>query len=103
MTQPGDGYKVATDLLRREATAWDDQASAAQNIVVMTADFELGRVEAGIFQILIGAYRDVCGVVNTRCTDAVTNLSAAADTLRAVADTYDAEEESGLHRLNNIY
>ena len=104
MTAPTpEQVRVATDVLRTEAGIWEQQTdvwAATGRAVAATA---LGRLEAGVFQLVVAAYADVVEVAGTRCAQAVEATSRIAATLRAVADTYDAEDAAGEHRLRQLY
>jgi hypothetical protein len=95
--------KVATAALRAEAGMWDQQAATAGRIAVQAAELALDRLEAGIFQIIVDAYRSVIDQVGARSREGQQRMAGIAQTLRQVAQTYDAEEAENLHRLKNLY
>lgn len=94
---------VATDALRSESTEWDSQSGALGTIVRQVSGLGLGRVEAGLFQMIVSAYNDVVNHVTERCREGQAATMQIALTLRAVADTYDQEDRNSEHRLRNIY
>jgi hypothetical protein len=95
--------RVATGALRTEAGIWERQSDALRAIGRAVAATALGRLEAGVFQLVVAAYADVVEVAGTRCAQAVDATSGIGATLRAVADTYDAEDAAGEHRLRKLY
>jgi hypothetical protein len=104
MTQPASQHvRVATDALRTEAGEWERQSSAIGAIEATVSGMELGRVEAGLFQLVVSPYSDVVNQVRARCGEARTAMTEIAATLRSVADTYDAEDRNSEHRIHNVY
>jgi hypothetical protein len=95
--------QVATDALRTEAGVWDAQSAKMGEIVTKSADLRLSRIEAGIFQIIVGPYDAATDQVTNRCREGQQRMTEVATTLRQVADTYDAEEARNEHRLRNLY
>ncbi|GGL11845.1 hypothetical protein [Mangrovihabitans endophyticus] len=105
MTQPPSPHQVtvATDALRTEATEWTTQSTALDDLATHVAGMEFGRLEAGLFQLMVGPYNDVIHAVSARCREGGTAMNDIAATLRHVADTYEAEDHANAHRLRNIY
>jgi uncharacterized protein YukE len=104
MAPPSEAQiKVATGALRAEAGVWDQQAATAGRIATQAADLALGRLEAGLFQIVLDAYRSVIDQVAAQSREGQQRMADIAQTLRQVAQTYDAEEAENLHRLKNLY
>jgi hypothetical protein len=98
-----DEVTVATDVLRREATVWDDQSGKLARVSTDVAAMEFGRLEAGLFQLMVGPYNEVIDAVAARTREGATAMTEIGRTLRSVADTYDAEDKAGEHRIRNIY
>lgn len=94
---------VATNALRREADIWDDQRDVLDKLSTKVAAMEFGRLEAGLFQMMVGPYNDVIHAVAARTREGSNAMNGIADTLRSVADTYDAEDLSNEHRIRNLY
>ncbi|MBG0569110.1 type VII secretion target [Actinoplanes aureus] len=104
MTYPShEQVSGATDALRREATQWETQSGKLGALSGKVAEMEFGRLEAGLFQIMVGPYNDVINAVAARCAEGATAMSEIAGTLRSAADTYEAEDEAGAHRIKNVY
>ncbi|MEV0902379.1 hypothetical protein [Actinoplanes sp. NPDC049802] len=104
MTQPNaEQVSVATDALRTEANLWDEQSDNLTALGARVAGMEFGRLEAGLFQLMVGPYNDVIHGVAARCAEGATAMTEMAATLRSVADTYDAEDRAGAHRIKKIY
>lgn len=94
---------VATDALRTEAAEWDLQSTAIGDVGTKVSGMQLGRVEAGLFQLIVSPYNDVVDQVAARCAEGTVAMTDIAATLRAVATTYDNEDRSGAHRISGIY
>jgi hypothetical protein len=95
--------KVATDALRTEAGQWDEQSSMMSAASTKVGAMEFGRLEAGLFQLMVGPYNEVISAVEARCKEAATAMTEIGTTLRTVADTYDAEDQASEHRIRNLY
>ncbi|MBU2664802.1 hypothetical protein KOI35_14970 [Actinoplanes bogorensis] len=105
MTQPPNAEQVAvaTGALRSEAGVWDEQSGRLGELSTKSAGMEFGRLEAGVFQIMVSPYNDVVHVVAGRTGEGATAMTEIAATLRSVADTYDAEDKASEHRIRNVY
>lgn len=105
MTQPPgrEQVTVATNALRSEAGEWDEQGKTLGEQGTKVAGMEFGRLEAGLFQLMVGPYNDVIDMVSARCQEGAAAMAEIAGTLRSVADTYDAEDKASEHRIRNIY
>jgi hypothetical protein len=105
MTHPPsrEQVTVATDALRNEAREWDTQSTELSSLSTRVAGMEFGRLEAGLFQMMVGPYNDVIHAVAARTAEGATAMTEIATTLRNVADTYDAEDKAAMHRMKNIY
>ena len=99
MTQ---GFQIATDTLRTEATLWDKESKQLGAIATKAGGLQLTRLEAGIFQVVVGAYNAVDTAVTDRCTEGAKQMTDIGTTLRQVAATYDEEEKNNTHRLLNL-
>jgi uncharacterized protein YukE len=96
------GVKVATDALRTEAGVWEQQSGQMESIATTVDDVRFNRLEAGVFQLVVGPYRELVDQVHGRTQEAVQRMKEIADTLRQVAKTYEAEELDGSHKLKNL-
>lgn len=94
---------VATDALRSAAQFWDGQSAAMRLLAQRVSAREMTRLSSGPFQLIVGAYDDVVGVLARRCTDAGGAMVRIGETLRTVAAVYDAEDASGEHRLRQLF
>jgi hypothetical protein len=105
MTHPPsrEQVTVATGALRTEAGEWDTQSTEMGNLSTKVAGMEFGRLEAGLFQMMVGPYNDVIHGVAARCAEGATAMRQIASTLRSVADTYEAEDKAAEHRIRNVY
>lgn len=105
MTQPvsGEQVAVATNALRTEAGEWETQSATLGALSAKVAEMEFGRLEAGLFQLMVSPYNDVIHALTARCREGAVAMTEVADTLRAVADTYDAEDKASEHRIRNVY
>ncbi|TDC43821.1 hypothetical protein [Micromonospora sp. KC213] len=104
MSSPSHGQvTVATDVLRREAGEWDLQGAAIGEIMAKTSGMELGRAEAGLFQIIVSPYNEVVNAVTDRCREGQAAMAEVAQTLRVVAGTYEEEDLNNAHTLRDLY
>ncbi|GLY01716.1 MULTISPECIES: hypothetical protein [Actinoplanes] len=95
--------RVATDILRRESLTWDDQSAALAALRARVDGMELGRVEAGLFQLVVDPYNDVIRAVSSRAGEGARAMTEIGDMLVKVADIYQAEDEANEHSLRGIY
>ncbi|KUL27782.1 type VII secretion target [Actinoplanes awajinensis] len=98
-----DEVRVATDALRREANQWDTQSGRLSALSGTSSGMEFGRLEAGLFQMMVTPYNDVLHGVSARCAEGATAMTEMAQTLRTAVQTYQSEDEAGAHRMKNIY
>ncbi len=94
---------VATSALRTEAVVWEAQAAELARLASRIEALGFSRLEAGLFQAVVGAHTALVRHAAARCGEGVAEAAGVAGTLHAVADTYDAEELAGEHRLRNLY
>jgi hypothetical protein len=97
------GIHVATDTLRTEAATWQAQSERLADITERVRVLDLGRMEAGVFQVMVGSYREVVHAVTDRCLEGTGRTREIADTLRRCAETYDVEEAKNLHMISKLY
>lgn len=105
MTRPPgpEQVAVATKALRDEAGGWEAQSASLARGSDEVAGMEFGRLEAGLFQLMVGPYNDVIDAVSARFREGATAMTEIATTLRGVADTYDAEDRASAHRIRGVY
>jgi hypothetical protein len=104
MTQPTpQQVAVATNTLRTEANEWETQAAILGTLAAKVEGMELGRVEAGLFQLIVSPYNDVVHHVQSRCQEGQTAMGQIATTLRSAADLYQREDDNNAHRIYNLY
>lgn len=104
MTLPTpEEVSVATNALRTEAGEWDEQAGRLSTLSGNAAGMEFGRLEAGLFQMIVTPYNDIISAVSARCAEGAAAMKEIAVTLRNAADTYEAEDQAGAHRISGIY
>jgi hypothetical protein len=76
MTQPNsEQVSVATEVLRTEASQWQEQGDTLTTLSSGVAGMEFGRLEAGLFQMMVGPYNDVIHGVTARCTEGATAMA----------------------------
>jgi hypothetical protein len=95
--------KVATDALRKEAAVWDTESAELGKIGPKAEHLRFNRIEAGLFQVIIGTYGDLINQVIARSNEGTAQMTEIGKTLRDVADTYDREDASNEHKLKNVY
>ncbi|MER7766769.1 hypothetical protein [Kitasatospora sp. NPDC096140] len=97
-----DGFKVTTETLRTEAGLWDQQSDELGKIASSVGSMSMDRFQAGVFQLVVGAYAEVLTAVHDRSLEGQQNLKAVADGLRTVADNYDHHEQKTSANLTAI-
>jgi hypothetical protein len=98
-----DSIKVATDALRTEGGTWDGQGAVMTGIAGKARGLDMTRLEAGVFQVIVGAYGSIVDQVGARADEGAARMGEVADTLVQVANTYDREEQNNTHHLTNLY
>jgi hypothetical protein len=95
MTQPDELQVIATSL-GNAAGVWDQQAAALRSASARAGEMTLNRLEAGIFQIIVGPYDAVVAQVSARCEEGSSSLHRIASALELAADEYsEAEQATG--------
>lgn len=94
---------VATDTLRAEAGTWQEHSGRMAQIAQRAQALDLGRLEAGVFQVVVSGYQEVVHAVTARCVEGQQQMAEIARTLHTAADTYDAEEATNDHMIRNLY
>jgi hypothetical protein len=95
--------QVAVEALCTEANMWLHQSDQVQAIAHRADGERLGRLEAGIFQLMVSAYNATADQVTARCREGHQRMADIAAALRQVADTYADEEARNVHQFTNIY
>ncbi|PVG84787.1 hypothetical protein DDE18_04125 [Nocardioides gansuensis] len=80
--------RIAANALSKEAEQWDNEAPKLTVIEQTLAGMTLTRVEAGIFQIMFGAYEACRAQVEDRAREGATEFTKMADTLRDIEKAY---------------
>jgi phage tail tube protein FII len=94
--------QVATDALRTEATVWDQQSRQMGTIAGKADGLRFNRVQAGVFQLVVGPYVQLVDQVRGRCEEGAQRMTEIGNALRQTAATYEKEELDGTHRLKNL-
>ena len=94
---------VATDTLWTEAVTWQAHRDRMADLAQQAQALDAGRLEVGVFQLVLHDYQEVVRVVTERCTEGTQRMAEISQTLRQVADTYDAEEAKNDHMIRNLY
>jgi uncharacterized protein YukE len=95
-------FRVATDILRKEAGTWDQQADQMAAARSKVDAMELGLIEAGVFMPIVSSYNDLVRDLRSRSDEAVTAMHQVGETLRQVADKYERADEAAARRASNI-
>lgn len=103
MAPTPDELMVATGALRTEAGVWREQSGTLTGIAATVGALDFSGIEAGIFQIVVVAHRELVEHVAARCAEGGVETARIADTLNLVADTYEQEERRNEHALRNLY
>ena len=84
--------QVVTNSLRQVAKIWDNEATTIGSITAKVDGMSLGRIDAGVFQLIVSPYDAVVQAVAKRCAEGKTAMQAIADALVSNAKAYDANE-----------
>jgi hypothetical protein len=106
MAPTPDQYSVALQALRDDATQWtgcaDDLAAAkatADTLDLEALHFSYIADKLGVTQ----TYADFQSKMVRLIGEGETMCRGVAGSLEKSAQTYQAEEESGIHRMNNVW
>lgn len=94
--------RIASGALEKEAHKWDAEAPNLTSIASTLSSIELSRVEAGVFQIMFGAYEACRAQVEDRAREGASEFTTMADTLVELSKAYrdvDAERADAVARL----
>ena len=94
--------RIASGALEKEAGKWDNEAPALTAIATTVSGLELSRIEAGIFQIMFGAYESCRSAVEDRAREGATEFTTMADTLTSLSKAYkdlDSERADSVAQL----
>ncbi|WP_433271038.1 hypothetical protein ACQPZF_11410 [Actinosynnema sp. CS-041913] len=95
--------QVATGALRTEAGTWESMSDEIGKAAAEAESLRMTRLEAGIFQLIVGPYEQAVDQIVGRANEGRAQLAAIGSTLRQIADTYDAEEAANEHKIRNVY
>jgi hypothetical protein len=84
--------RVVPDSLRRVARIWDQQATVIGSITPQVDAMSFGRLEAGVFQLIVSPYDAVVQSVAQRCAEGKTEMEKIASALLANAKNYVATD-----------
>ena len=101
MTPPGELLVIATSL-GHAAGIWNQQAAALQSASARVSDMSLSRVEAGVFQIIIGPYDAVVAQVSARCAEGSHIMRDIASALELSAYKYEQAEETTVATVRRV-
>jgi hypothetical protein len=87
--------KVVIDSLRQVAKIWDREATAIGSITPQVDALSLGRIQAGVFQLIVSPYDAVVQAVAQRCSEGQTEMRDIASALNSNATDY-ADNEATL-------
>jgi hypothetical protein len=99
MGQPHGQVAVATNTLRSEAAEWETESGQMAALAAKVSGMEFSRLEAGIFQLMVGPYDTLVQLVAERCREATAAMTDIGTALHSVADAYDAEDKAAEDRI----
>lgn len=102
-TPSADQITVAVDRMRAVAGHWEAAATLLETAKGQTDSVKLYPATVGPFVKSLEKYEPAPGYVRERLAEGVQALREIATTLRKCADVYQAEDEQGAHRFNNLY
>lgn len=92
MAPTHDELEVALEALRAEARVWDEQSNRLGELSGLVRTMDFSRVQAGVFQLVVGAHADLVAHLSARCAEGGTETASIAERLRATAQAYADEE-----------
>jgi Excreted virulence factor EspC, type VII ESX diderm len=101
MTNVGE-LRVIAASLRQAAGIWDEQATAIGSVSATAGAMRLDRVEAGVFQLIVGPYDAVADQVSARCEEGMQDMRGIASALDRSADTYQLAEQASIGDIHVV-
>jgi hypothetical protein len=95
--------KVVTDALRKESRMWDEHSGTLGALHQAAEGLRMTRIEAGLFQVLFGAYEDALNQVSDRCKEGETEMDKIASALIKNANAYDSREAETTESIEGTY
>jgi hypothetical protein len=92
--------QVVTGSLHRVAQIWDQEATAIGSITPKVDGMSFGRLQAGVFQLIVSPYDKLVEAVAQRCAEGRTEMQDIASTLLTNARNY-AQTEAELTTTAN--
>lgn len=100
---PGNaGYEVVPSSLRKAAAIWDSQGAAIGSVVPKAEGLSLGRIDAGVFQLIVDPYDQVVTQVADRCSEGQKSMDEMAARLNLGARDYQAAEQANTNVSNSL-
>lgn len=102
MSQPGELKFIATSL-QQAAGIWDQEAAAVESASARVSAMGLGRVEAGVFQIIVGPYDEVVAQVSARFEEGSRNMRGIASALELSAQQLVHAEQVSVADIHRVH
>src|SRR5215469_5836332 len=102
MSQAGE-LKFIASSLQQTAGIWDHEAAAAQSAAARVGGMSLSRLEAGVFQIIVGPYDEVVTQVSARFEEGSRNMRGIASALELAAQRLGRGEQASLTAIHRTY
>jgi hypothetical protein len=102
MSQAGELTFVATSL-QQAAGIWDQEAAAVGSASARVGAMSLGRVEAGVFQIIVGPYDEVVAQVSARFEEGSRNMRGIASALELSAQELGQGEQANVTDIHRVH
>lgn len=96
-------FSVGIQALRDDAKIWDQQSAQMQQVVTRANGLRMDRLQAGIFQVYVGAYQQAVDQVVNRSGEGITAMHAVSTTLSSVADAYQQDETANTHKFTDLH
>lgn len=106
MAPTPEQYKAALDALEADAKTWEQCGNELSSAGGTAAGLTLDAAAISYVADKLGItaqYAEMQQKLSTLLTTGAANSLDVAQQLRAAAATYAAEEEAGVHRLNNVW
>ncbi|HWC78986.1 MAG TPA: hypothetical protein VG756_03385 [Pseudonocardiaceae bacterium] len=96
-------FDVGIQALRQDVQIWDQQSGQMTQIVQKVNALRMDRLEAGIFQIFVGAYQDAVNEIVARAGEGSTAMTDVGATLTTVANEYQKDESDNTYRFKDLH
>ena len=94
--------EVDVPALRQEGQIWTAQSAEMRALAQMVGGLDMSRLEAGIFQIIVGAYGELTNHVEARCTEGAAEMAKIGSALQKIASEYEQKDQSQAQQYRSV-